>query len=404
MHSLVWFLFIISSTLLASAQGRQSNYYNVVDLGAKADGRTDSTKAFLHAWAKACASSHPSTIHVPPGSYLLSQIVFAGPCRNHAISIQLEGRLVPPSNYATVSTSSHWLLFHTVRGVSIYGGTLDGRGSGLWACKASQRSDCPEGVASLTFNNAEDIEISGLESINSQLYHIVINGCRNVVMNGVGARAPGNSPNTDGIHVQKSTGVKITRSVIKTGDDCISIGPGTQNLRIRNIACGPGHGISIGSLGKSLNEEGVQNVTVKSVVFTGTQNGLRIKAWPRPSNGFVKGVVFEHAIMRNVRNPIIIDQHYCIGKHKCPPLNSGIKISHVTYRDIQGSSATVTAVKFDCSASNPCTGIQLKDVKLTYHGRRRNKHNTLAQSSCKNVRGKASGVVMPSGCLYKDKS
>ena len=75
---------------------------------------------------------------------------------------------------------------------------------------------------------------------------------------------------------------------------------------------------SIGSLGKGYEEKGVENVTVKTAVFTGTENGLRIKTWGRPSEGFVKGVVFEHAVMQNVRNPITIDQNYCPDEKRCP--------------------------------------------------------------------------------------
>lgn len=98
-------------------------------------------------------------------------------------------------------------------------------------------------MQSLTFTNAKDVVISGLTSMNSQLYHIVIDGCTNVLVQGVKVVAPGSSPNTDGIHVQESTGVTITGTSIKTGDDCISVGPGTTNLWIEQIACGPGHGI-----------------------------------------------------------------------------------------------------------------------------------------------------------------
>lgn len=75
---------------------------------------------------------------------------------------------------------------------------------------------------------------------------------------------------------------------------------------------------SIGSLGWDTNEKGVRNVTVTTATFTGTQNGVRIKTWARPSNGFVNGVLFQHLTMVDVSNPIIIDQNYCPGSHDCP--------------------------------------------------------------------------------------
>lgn len=75
---------------------------------------------------------------------------------------------------------------------------------------------------------------------------------------------------------------------------------------------------SIGSLGKNLKEDGVQNVTVRSATFKGTQNGLRIKSWGQPSSGFARNIVFQHAVMSNVQNPIIINQHYCPDHEGCP--------------------------------------------------------------------------------------
>jgi polygalacturonase len=62
----------------------------------------------------------------------------------------------------------------------------------------------------------------------------------------------------------------------------------------------------------------VQNVTVKTTTFTGTENGVRIKTWGRPSNGFARNILFQHAVMTNVQNPIVIDQNYCPGKENCP--------------------------------------------------------------------------------------
>lgn len=98
-------------------------------------------------------------------------------------------------------------------------------------------------VQTLGISKSKNILISGLTSLNSQMFHIVINGCTNVKLQGVKVSASGNSPNTDGIHVQLSTGVTLLNSIIRTGDDCVSVGPGTTNLWIEKVTCGPGHGI-----------------------------------------------------------------------------------------------------------------------------------------------------------------
>ncbi|KAK3012490.1 hypothetical protein RJ639_008514 [Escallonia herrerae] len=365
--------------------------YNVLSLGAKPDGKTDSTKSFVSAWTAACGSKQPATIYAPPGRYLLQKAYFSGKCKNNAITFHIDGTLVAPSDYNVLGNVGNWILFEGVTGVSIRGGILDGQGTGLWACKASGRN-CPSGATTLSFSNSNNIVVSGLTSLNSQMFHIVVNGCHNVKLQGIKVLASGSSPNTDGIHVQLSSGVTILNSKISTGDDCVSIGAGTTNLWIQNVACGPGHGISIGSLGKDLQEPGVQNVSVKAVTFKGTQNGVRIKTWGRPSSGFVSGVLFQHVIMVNVQNPMVIDQNYCPGNINCPSQVSGVKIRDVTYRDIHGTSATPVAMKFDCSKTNPCSGITLEDVKLTYQ-------NQPAAASCANAGGTTSGLVVPTSCL-----
>lgn len=98
-------------------------------------------------------------------------------------------------------------------------------------------------MQTLSFRDSNNIRIRGLMSRNSQLFHIVINGCKNVLVEEVNVMAASNSPNTDGIHVETSTHVTIIDSTIQTGDDCISIGPGSYNIWIQRIRCGPGHGI-----------------------------------------------------------------------------------------------------------------------------------------------------------------
>ncbi|KAK9146172.1 hypothetical protein Sjap_006075 [Stephania japonica] len=365
---------------------------SVTDFGAKGDGRTDSSQAFVMAWTSACSSEVPATMYVPRKRFLISSPVeFQGPCNGTKIEVKIDGSIVAPDGAQSLGSSDSWIMFSHVEGLVINGGAFDGVGSSLWACKASQQS-CPEGPTTLTIFGSNNVEIRRVTSINAKLYHIVVHSCENVTLEGVRIYAPKDSPNTDGVHVQNSMNVRILDTGIRTGDDCISIGPGTRNLWIQRVACGPGHGISIGSLGKGLEEDGVENVTVKNVVFSGTQNGLRIKSWGRPSNGYVKGVVFKQVVMNDVQNPILIDQNYCPRNEGCPNQNSGIKISGITYTDIKGTSASRVAMKFDCSDTSPCMDIGLQDIELTYQ-------KQPAQSFCKNVRGMTLGVVNPPSCL-----
>ena len=78
--------------------------YNVVSLGAKADGKSDSTQAFLSAWKFACASVKPATIYVPAGSFYLRQVAFSGPCKNNAIIIRIDGTLVAHRTLGSLGT------------------------------------------------------------------------------------------------------------------------------------------------------------------------------------------------------------------------------------------------------------------------------------------------------------
>ncbi|XP_024934572.2 polygalacturonase [Ziziphus jujuba] len=384
--------FIITLSMLnPSFAATTTTTYNVISFGAKPNGVTDSTKAFLNAWSAACASPTATVIQVPKGRYLLQPLTFQGNCKSPDISFQIDGTIVAPADYRILGRVDDWIGFEGVSGVSIIGGAIDGNGPALWDCKAKGK-DCPSGATALRFSDSSKIKIDGLKVINSQMFHIAINRCQDVVLQGVKIIAAGNSPNTDGIHVQLSRNVAFINSSVQTGDDCVSIGPGTKNLWIERITCGPGHGISIGSLAKDLEEEGVQNVTVTKAIFIGAENGFRIKSWARPSKGFVQGVQFIDAIMQNVQNPIIVDQKYCPRNDNCPGQTSGVKISDVLYKNIRGTSASRVAINFQCSSTNPCTGIRLEDVKLTYM-------NKPAQSSCVNANGKSFGMVEPNGCL-----
>nr|POE76426.1 exopolygalacturonase [Quercus suber]POE76427.1 exopolygalacturonase [Quercus suber] len=118
-------------------------------------------------------------------------------------------------------------------------------------------------------------------------------------------KAPETSVKTDGIHIGRSTGIHIIDTNIGTRDDCVSLGDGSRDITVEKVNCGPGHGISIGSLGKFPNEE---------------------------------------------------------------PIPSRIKISNVSFINIRGTSKFQEAVKLVCSKGVPCEKVELRDIDLKYNG------------------------------------
>ena len=163
---------------------------------------------------------------------------------------------------------------------------------------------------------------------------------------------------------------------LNIGDDCISIVGNSSIIRIKNIACGPGHGIrykivfgfcclepwvswrpllnwsiliSVGSLGMGNSWAQVHDVIVDQAFLAHTKNGLRIKTWQvinhlhwllflimnlyvgmicvflnlpfvlvyQGGRGFASQITFQNVLMENVSHPIIIDQYYCDSLTPC---------------------------------------------------------------------------------------
>ena len=163
----------------------------------------------------------------------------------------------------------------------------------------------------IRFNYVTNSIVQDITSKDSKFFHINLFECKKLQFQHVTITAPADSPNTDGIHMGSSSQITITNATIGTGDDCISIGDGNQDVTINQVTCGPGHGLSIGSLGKYQNEQPVFGIRVIGGTLSSTKNGVRIKTWPSSPFGIASDMHFENIIMNNVANPILIDQGYC---------------------------------------------------------------------------------------------
>lgn len=352
----------------------QVNVFDVRSFGALGDGLTDDTLAFKSAWDAACQAENARVLAPRGYTFLLQPLIFTGPCKNGVV-FQLEGSIMPPDgpeSWPKNSSKRQWLIFYRTHGLTLQGGGLiDGKGDNWWnlPCKphkgingTTMRGPCDSPVA-IRFFGSTNLTVRGLRIINSPQFHIRIDSCQNVNVDSLVIKSPANSPNTDGIHVENTNDVTIYNSVISNGDDCISIGAGTHNLDIRNITCGPGHGISIGSLGVHNSKACVSNITVSNCVIKHSDNGVRIKTW-QGGSGSVSSVNFDKIHMDTVKNPVIIDQYYCLSTN-CTNQTSAISINAITYSNIKGTyDPRAPPVHLACSDSVPCTNITLSGLEL----------------------------------------
>ncbi|KAG0495770.1 hypothetical protein HPP92_000461 [Vanilla planifolia] len=389
---------LFSFLLLLSVSPACPAVVSVRQFGARADGHSNDTKAFLEAWKAACGSTGNVKLDVPEGTYLVGPIKFMGPCKNvSSLTVQIKasrrmGVLKATTNLDEYSTAV-WIKFGGVHGLSLLGGTFDGQGAVSWPFnKCPKQKNC----RNLMFVNTTNTVVRGVTSLNSKFFHIGILGCTNLKGSDIKISAPANSPNTDGIHLERNSGVSLSRLTVGSGDDCVSVGQGNSDITLTGVRCGPGHGISVGSLGRYKGEGDVRGMLVKDCTIVGTTNGVRIKTWQNsPSSSVVTNLTFDNIVMKNVRNPILIDQEYCPYTKCDSSAPSLVKISNIKFKNIRGTSASPEVVTLRCSKGLPCKAVTLQDVKLKYVG----DSISTTYSTCLNVKPVISGSpeLLPCG-------
>ncbi|KAL6555402.1 Polygalacturonase 1 [Orobanche gracilis] len=273
-----------------SRRSSSETLINVLDFGAKGDGSTDDTKALKEAWKEACTSSGSVNLVVPQNkSYLLKPIRFSGPCTSN-ITMQIGGTIIASDDRSDYSEDlKHWLIFDSVESLEVTGGgTINGNGNIWWqnSCKINKTKPCTiaptvykDSIYALTFYGCTNLVVNNVKIENAQQMHVSFEKSTGVVASNLVVISPKNSPNTDGIHVADTRNIQISSCNIGTGDDCVSIANGSEKVEAMDITCGPGHGISIGSLGSGDSEEYVSDVVVNGAKLSGTTNGVRIKTW-----------------------------------------------------------------------------------------------------------------------------
>ncbi|XP_050233635.1 probable polygalacturonase At1g80170 [Mercurialis annua] len=374
----------------------------VGDFGALGDGATNDTMAFKKAWDIACSFPARTRIVIPAEyALLIHPVDLSGPCKSR-ITLIISGTIVAPKDPAVWDglNPRKWIYFHGVNHLTLDGGgTINGMGHRWWArsCKIKPENPCRHAPTALTFHRCKNLKIMNLKVIHGQQMHVSFTGCNRVMASRLVVTSPAFSPNTDGIHISESRRVEVRDSIVRTGDDCISIVNNSSQIKIRKITCGPGHGISIGSLGKYNSSSDVHDIIIDGAFLSNTDNGLRIKTW-QGGSGNASNIRFQNVFMKNVSNPIIIDQYYCDSRLPCANQTSAVKVANISFTNIKGTSATEQAVLFACSDYSPCQGLHLEDIWLVSH------NGTILESFCWEAYGSSVDPVYPPSCFPSNAS
>nr|AML47762.1 putative polygalacturonase [Triticum aestivum]AOZ21505.1 putative polygalacturonase precursor [Triticum aestivum] len=380
------------------------------DFGAVGDGIANDTQALVDAWKAACATGGTTYLNVPAGkSYQIWPVTLAGPCRGE-IKLLISGNIIAPEDPEEWwdGDQGRWLHFLGLGDLSLSGGgIIDGRGQQWWA-GSCEDENCttyrPYEVApmALHFEDCRDVSVKGITVQNGQRQHLAFTRCHDVEANYLRVTSPEYSPGTVGVLVVSSTDVHIKHDLFSVGGECVSIVGNSSDIRVKAISCGPGLGISIGGLGENQSNDRIHKIKMDTMLMSNTKNGVRIKTYENGC-GFARKVKFAHIMMRNVANPIVIDQHYSSASNSnrgtpCgTPNASAVAVEKIKYIDITGTSATERAVTFACSDAMPCKHLYLDGVNLKTVG------GGSTSAYCHQAFGKHVGDVLPESCLGKEK-
>ncbi|KAG6552993.1 hypothetical protein Mapa_005330 [Marchantia paleacea] len=384
--------------LLNSWPGLWGNQFNVLSYGAKGDGKSCDTQAFQLAWRGAC--TYAGGVMVVPAGYvfLVGPILFQGPCSTNTL-VQVDGAILSmPSNsteWPGKTKNSWWLKFLGLNGLTIKGlGFINGNGASWW-CNSCTRTDvgpkrCRAPTA-VKITQSTNVVVKEVTIQNAPQAHLVFEICSRVLVKEVTVIAPEDSPNTDGITFADTQKATVEYSEVSTGDDCVSIKSGSFDITIHHLKCGPGAGISIGSLGAKGTTSCVSNIHVYNVTVENASGAVRMETW-QGGSGYVSKISFENIRVINVSHPVVIDQYYCDTVKCRNQTTKAVAISDVKFRNIVGSyDPSYKAVSLACSEKVPCTGISMVNVNLWPTHGSRTSSKFKGGSFCYNAYGSVDG-------------
>jgi len=345
-----------------------SRIFDVTQHGVVANASTDNAKA-IQALIDSVSKAGGGVIDFPAASkaYWSAPLVLES-----SIDLRVEkGALLEPlpySSYPLASGSTRytdWLTSSGATDIAISGrGTIDGQGSPWWTA-FNANSSMPHRPYLVHLQTSTRVHIHQATFQNSPMFHLDLQGDKEVTVDSVTILAPSTAPNTDAID-PSGTDYLITQDSLAVGDDNIAIKAGDaycKNFTLTHLHCGSGHGISIG--GQS--NDGLDSLVVDSCTMNGTTNGIRMKA-NRTEGGLVEHCLYENIVMTGVQHPILLTSYYNLSTDPVTDPAQAVTATTPYWNDIVFMNITITggsnSVEIYGLAEAPLDSITFENVSI----------------------------------------
>lgn len=247
---------------------------DIIAHGAIAGDAINDDSAFAAAIAQ-CAG-RGGQVHVPSGVFLTSGVSLKSDMIFHLAQGAVLRGLPTLNDYKVHATGDESRSRGVVtaigaRNLTISGsGTIDGAGTPFHT-SLNARPDY-----SLGLFDCNAVVVTGITLIDPSKYHVTMNRCNQVRVDGVTILAAMLSPNSDGIQVRDSSDVTISNCRIETGDDAIVLKSSArmvERVHIRNcklISDDAAFKFGTGS------EPGIRDISVSDTIITNSRYGLAL--------------------------------------------------------------------------------------------------------------------------------
>jgi len=350
-----------------SLSSAQCGTLNVMNYGAKGDGKTLDTVPIALAFADAKKQGPGCTVLFPPGFIFLSAPINMTAHTTIHISEKTTLRfpsdrtlhpLVDDARYGGVRYQPLLWCEYNCPNVTLEGeGTIDGNGEGWWPPVPSGMRPSKKKIPPFTFECTfcDNLTISKVTIIQCPFTCIHAHNSTNVMMSEITSINPIDSPNTACVYLDSVTNARVTQSKFSCGDDHITVLAQTRetvNVLVDESTFYHGQGLTLGSQ----VYQGMTNVTWRNLVMIGGLTGIRMKA-QRKRGGDIVNLVYENIQLRSVGIMISVEMDY---KHDGVVSSNPPSFNGVTLRNISGWGDLASVIQ--CVSESPCTGWVLEDV------------------------------------------